>query len=193
MPGLPHPLLQDGVNVSKSVGRSRLTIWFQDPAELALYDMSLANYISVGDWNYRKDNTLVGAIGTDVILDGNGNRWRRLTGDVYLMPFSMTLGYAVSELLLVHAFTGNVTFPAGLAGSYGIALNTATAERRFRVFKNNSGSPFAEIVFAAGVAAPTFVAATQTVFTRGDYARVLAPTGLDATLQNVGVTLLASR
>jgi len=105
MPGLPHPLLQDGVNVSKSVGRSRLAIWFQDAAELAIYDMSLANYISVGDWNYRKDNTLVGSIGTDVLLDGNGNRWRRLTGDVYLMPFSMTLGNWAHALLLVPPYT----------------------------------------------------------------------------------------
>jgi hypothetical protein len=192
MPGLPHPLLQDGVNVSKSVGRSRLAIWFQDAAELAIYDMSLANYISVGDWNYRKDNTLVGSIGTDVLLDGNGNRWRRLTGDVYLMPFSMTLGYGANELLLVHAFTGNVTFPTNLAGSSGIALNSATAERRFRIFKNNAVSPFAEVILAAANPVPTFSGA-ETVFTRGDYARVLAPTELDATLQNVGITLLGSR
>lgn len=192
MAGSPHPLLRDGVDVSKSVGRSRLIIWFQDAAELATYDMSLANMISVGDWTYRKDNSLVGSVGDAVILDGNGNRWRRVVGDVYLLPFSFSQGVGSSEFLFGHAFTEPVSFPEDFVGSYGFALNTATGERRFKLYKNDALTVFGEIVFSAATSPATF-SSDAISFVPGDYLRFYSPTGLDATLANFFGTLVGSR
>lgn len=192
MAGLAHPLLRDGVDVSKSVGRSRLIIWFQDAAELADYDMSLANMIAVGDWNYRKDNSLVGSVGDDVLLDGNANRWRRVVGDVYLVPFSFTQGSGSVEFLLGHEFRTAVAFPEDLVGSGARALATATGERRYKLYKNSSLTHFGEIIFSPATELATFEADAVS-FAPGDYLRMYSPSGLDATLANFFGTLVGSR
>lgn len=189
---LPHPLLIDGQNVEKSVGRSRLIIWFADAAELSLYDMSAASRIAVGSLNYVKTSLVSGPSGLDVLVDGAGNKWLAQTGNFYVMPFSATLGFGANELILVHPFVVNVTFPENLVGSFGVALGTATLESRFRLYKNEESSPFGEVIFSTALPNPTFES-DETVFEPGDYAKVRAPSSIDASLANVGVTLLGTR
>jgi len=192
MAGELHPWLRDGVNVSKSVGRSRLIIDFQDAAELAVYDMSLARKVSVGDWIYVKDNTLVGAVADDVLLDGNGNRWRRVVGDIYLLPFSSSLGFGANELLLGHEFRTAVSFPENFDGSSFRALTTATSERRWPLYKNAEVAAFGEIVFAPATALATFESDAVS-FAPDDYLRLYSASGVDASLANVFGTLIGSR
>lgn len=189
---LPHPLLIDGQNVEKSVGRSRLIIWFADAAELALYDMSAASRIAVGGLNYVKTSLVSAPSGLDVLVDGAGNKWLAQTGNFYVMPFSATLGFGASELILVHSIVTPVTLPEDFVGSYGVALSTATAERKFTAHKNSDVSPFGEITFAIATPTPTF-SADETILLPGDYVTIKAPAGIDATLANVGVTLVGTR
>ncbi len=189
-----HPFLIDLQNVEKSNGRSRLLIWFADPAELLLYDMSAANMVVVGERTYKKDGTLAlePAQGLNILVDYAGNRWRFVRGEEYLLAFSATLGFGASELILVHPIVTPVTFPEDFVGSYGMALGTATAERRFSVHKNSDVTPFGEVIFAIATPAPAF-SADETILLPGDYVTIKAPAGIDTTLANVGVTLLGTR
>lgn len=194
MAGAPHPLLQTGDDVSKSVGRSRLPIWFSDPAELALYDMTTANVIMVGDFIYRKSPSLsaLPASGLDILIDGNDNRWRMVEGTTYLFGFFSTQGVGANELLMIHPITVNVVLPENLVGSWGVALNTATDERRFPVKKNDSDL-IGEIIFSPALANPTFES-DEITLVPGDFVTARGQTsGSDATLANFGVTFVGSR
>lgn len=190
MPGLPHPLLEDDVDVSKSVGRSRLPIWFANAAELEAYDMTTANVVMVGDWLYRKDTSLVGASGIDVLLDGNGNRWRRVEGEVFILPWSISAGIGANEFIIGHEFVTAVSFPENFEGSRARALSTAVSDRALPVKKN--GTTFGEVIYAAVTEVATFES-DPTSFAPGDYLTFFGPPGLDAGLANFFGTFLGSR
>lgn len=194
MAGEPHPLLRTGVNVSKAVGRNRLVIAFANAAELAIYNMDDAQMITVGGRLYQKSPSLSGLPSSDplLIIDGNGNRWRLVAGEVYLIPFFATLTVGANELLMLHPITLNVTLPQDLVGSFGYALNTATTTRVLPLKKNDTGSPIAEITFLSGVNEPIFEA-DEFVLVPGDFLTARGPSSEDATLANFGVTIVASR
>lgn len=190
MAGLPHPLLQDSVHVSKPVGRSRLAIWFQDEAELLQYDMTSANRIMVGDYAYAKDNSFVGAVSGAVILDGNGNRWRKIVGTDIFLPFSMSLGIGPNELIFGHQFVVPVSFPENMVGSSARALSTATSTRELPFKKN--GTQFGKVIYTTALPLATFES-DPISFAPGDYFTLYGPPGLDATLGNLFGTFLGSR
>lgn len=81
-----------------------------------------------------------------------------------------------------------VTFPVSLTGSYAKARVAATASTTFSVQKN--GSQVGTIVFAAGATSATFTAASAISLAAGDILSIIAPATADATLADIGFTLV---
>jgi hypothetical protein len=90
-----------------------------------------------------------------------------------------------------YIFATPVTFPAGLAGSYGSAGSPAAAAQSFPIAKN--GAAFGTMNFAAGATAATFAMAATTQFAGGDVLTIAAPSPADATLANLAWTLSGTR
>jgi hypothetical protein len=92
-----------------------------------------------------------------------------------------------SQVIERYIFATPVTFPAGLAGSYGAAGTAATAAATFSIQKN--GAAVGTMAFAAGSATASFTMATATAFAAGDVLTILAPAMPDPTLANLAWTL----
>ncbi|MEO5375896.1 MAG: hypothetical protein H7840_16820 [Alphaproteobacteria bacterium] len=96
-----------------------------------------------------------------------------------------------SAVLLRLPLARAVTFPAGLAGSRGVAGTVPTAVATFDIRRN--GAVFGTMTFAAGATTATFAAASATVFAAGDVLSVVSPATPDTTLQDLGLTLAGVR
>jgi hypothetical protein len=98
-----------------------------------------------------------------------------------------------SALILYLPFAVAVTLPANLAGSYVKAKTAATASTAFDVQKN--GSSVGTITFAASGSAATFstTGGAAVSFAAGDVLSIVSPATPDATLSDIGFSLLANR
>lgn len=119
----------------------------------------------------------------------------RYLQSVGAQPFDLTAFYpgvpTASAIVTRVPVARAVSFPAGLAGSIGLASAAATGSTVFDVQKN--GASVGTITFAAGAASATFTAASQIALAAGDTIAVIAPASPDATLSNVGLVLAGSR
>jgi hypothetical protein len=98
-----------------------------------------------------------------------------------------------SALVLYLPFAIAVTLPANLAGSYVKAKTAATASTAFDVQKN--GSSVGTITFAASGSTATFstTGGAAVSFAAGDVISIVSPATPDATLSDIGFSLLANR
>jgi len=96
-----------------------------------------------------------------------------------------------SAVLLRLPVVRTVTFPAGLAGSRGVAGTAPTANATFDIRRN--GATFGTMTFAAGATTATFAAASETAFSAGDVLSLVAPATQDVTLADAGLTLTGVR
>ncbi len=84
-------------------------------------------------------------------------------------------------------FATAVTFPAGLAGSYGTAGTAATAGASFTLAKN--GTNVGTMAWAAAATSAAFTMSAATAFAGGDVLTITAPGTQDATLADLAWTL----
>lgn len=95
---------------------------------------------------------------------------------------SEIVGYLVAS----RAFT----LPASLTGSYAKANTAATAQTDIDIQKN--GSSIGTIRFAAAGSTASFIFASPASFAAGDILKLVAPVSQDATLSDIGITLVGS-
>lgn len=95
-----------------------------------------------------------------------------------------------SEVILRVPITRVITFPVGMDESRMVSEYSATASTSFSIRKN--GVEFASATFAAGANYATFTG-NLTSFTDADILTVVAPPSADATLENIGWCLTATR
>jgi hypothetical protein len=153
--------------------------------------------------------TTPAALGTAAV--GVGTTWAR-ADHVHPLP---TLAYAnlpaaVQQLPIAFPFSGQpsagqivivpmaiaCTVAANLVNSRGFAATTATSSAAFTLARIPLGSTtpttIGTITFAAGASTSTFTGAGAS-FAAGDVMRLVAPATQDATLANLGITILAMR
>jgi hypothetical protein len=95
-----------------------------------------------------------------------------------------------SQVCFLFAFGFEVTFPANATGSQAIAKTAATGSATYTFSKN--GTPFATCVFDAS-AAGVFTMADAVTFNAGDILEIDGPADADATLANIGFTLVGTK
>jgi hypothetical protein len=95
---------------------------------------------------------------------------------------------AASLALQRYVFAAPATIPAGLSGSRGTAVTSATATTTFIIQKNsiNVGT----MVFAPSTTTAAFTMGAATVFNAGDVLTIVAPAIPDATLANLAWTIM---
>jgi hypothetical protein len=125
--------------------------------------------------------SLSGLTATNFTLGGAGAAPKAVPGS-YSGP--------TSPLLVVqrYIFAGTVTFPAGLAGSYGIGQTAATNSTSYSIQRN--GTPVGTMNFAAAATVATFTMASATAFSAGDLLTVVAPASPDPSLAGLAWTLV---
>lgn len=102
-------------------------------------------------------------------------------------PGLMTASQVLARIVIPRA----VTFPSGLTGSYANASAAATASTVLSIQQN--GTQVGTITFAAGGNTGTFSFASAITSSAGDVWQIVGPSGPDATLGNVSITLVGSR
>lgn len=95
------------------------------------------------------------------------------------------------QTLLRFPLPRTVAFPINMVSSQMIASIAATAETIFSIQKN--GVEFATATFAIAGTIATFAAVASAPFAAGDILTIVAPATADATLGNLGWSLVASR
>lgn len=94
---------------------------------------------------------------------------------------------AANSVLLTFRFTRDVNFPTNMSGSTGYSNTNATGTSVFTLNKN--GSSLGEMTFPPSTSTPTFLT-SSTSFTSGDILTVVSPSVQDATLADIGFTLV---
>lgn len=84
-----------------------------------------------------------------------------------------------------------IAFAVSLTNSQGVAAIAATAQTDFDILKN--GVSFGTMRFAAAGTVATFISAGGATFAAGDVLTVVAPASPDATLSDIGFTLVGTR
>lgn len=110
----------------------------------------------------------------------------------YVLSITWNGTLEANQVLLRHKFERAVTFPIGLALSQATAEDDPTSNTTISVQKN--GVEVGTIVFEAG--SPTsalFTMASATSYAQGDVLRVIGPASPDATLGDLGLTLVAAK
>jgi|GEM_PF-6618267 len=95
-----------------------------------------------------------------------------------------------SQVLLRFYASRAFQLPVGLTGSMVKAAVAATASATFNIQKN--GSTVGSFTFAAAGTTATFTMASATSWAAGDLLTIIAPASQDATLAQIGATLLAT-
>jgi hypothetical protein len=122
---------------------------------------------------------LAGLTPTGYSLTGDG----AVQGPAYISG-SWPGSPAASQVIERYIFATPVTFPAGLAGSYGAAATAATS---FAIQQN--GAAVGTMAFAVGSATAGFTMAAATTYAAGDVLIIIAPATPDPTLANLAWTL----
>src|SRR5258708_31300325 len=117
---------------------------------------------------------LAGLTPTSYSLTGDG----AVQGPAYVSG-SWPGSPAASQVIERYIFATPVTFPAGLAGSYGAAGTAATAAASFAIQKN--GAAVGTMAFAAGATSAGFTMASPPSFAGGDGLTIVAPASPCAT------------
>lgn len=105
---------------------------------------------------------------------------------------SMFNGEPTSSLVVMrHPVPFTVTFLDGLPESQGYADIAATGQTDFDLQKN--GVSFGTMRFAAAGTVATFIMSGDETFTAGDVLEVIAPGSPDATLADIGFSLVGER
>ena len=125
---------------------------------------------------------LAGLTPTSYSLTGDGT----IQGPAYVSG-SFSGSPAAAQIVERYIFATPVTFPAGLAGSYGTAGTAATATATFSIQHN--GTAIGTMAFAAGATTAGFTMAAAATFIAGDVLTIVAPSSPDATLANLAWTL----
>jgi hypothetical protein len=126
--------------------------------------------------------SLSGLTPTSYTLTGDG----AVQGPAYVSG-SWAGSPGASQVIERYIFATPVTFPVGLAGSYGTAGTAASATASFAIQKN--GSAVGTMAFAASATSASFTMGTPTSFAGGDVLTIVAPGAPDATLANLAWTL----
>lgn len=131
--------------------------------------------------------------GNRKLLYGNGSTLLQLAEGAppYDIGGSVAGQPGLGAVLLRFPFPRAVRFMAGMAGSRGIAADAASATAVFTLRKN--GVDFGTMEFAASASVATFTAASDTDFAIGDILTMVAPNPVDATLADVGFSLVGMR
>jgi hypothetical protein len=125
--------------------------------------------------------------------DSNMTAIEQAVNSLALASVSLSLAQTptASELLLHVPVGASITFPAGLANSFGVAITAPGAQYNLSVRKN--GTEFAVVRFAAGASTASFIAASAVSFAPGDLLSVYAPSTPDVSIAGIGITLIAQR
>lgn len=121
-------------------------------------------------------------IGADIKFNGN-------TITFYDVAGGSTGAPTASAKLLTFVSPRSFSFVANFVGSYGVSGVSATAQTILNVNKN--GNNFGNITFAANANVATFTS-TLTSLVAGDKLTVVAPASPDATLADIGFTLVGA-
>jgi len=122
--------------------------------------------------------------------DGSGNvAWLTPAGLTRLASTFKNGKPAASEVLLrfVAPSTGT-TFPAGLSDSRAKAKVAATSSKVFSITED--GTQVGTMTFAVGGTVATFAMAANAALTEGQMLEVVSPAVPDATLADLGITLV---
>lgn len=118
-----------------------------------------------------------------------------ITAAVISQPYVVGVTFpgvpANNQLMILHKFPVAVTFPTSLTGSQGVAVTAATAQTDFDVQKN--GSSVGTVRWAASGTSASFISASGASYAAGDVMKVLGPATADATLADIGISLLGTR
>jgi hypothetical protein len=100
-----------------------------------------------------------------------------------------------AQKLLVHKLPHAITLPASLAGSSATALTAATASTAFVLAYVRSGSTttIATFTFAAAGTVATISGVVIPTLAAGDVLTITGPATADATLADIGFSILASK
>lgn len=131
------------------------------------------------------------AAGATALLHGDGTDLRAVTSPAPVLEITLfSAGSLAPDQVLFHQpVTQDLTLPQGLAGSQASARVAATAPVDLDLQVN--GTSVGTISFAGGSAVGSFAAASAVSLVPGDTVTVLAPAVADATLADLGITLLA--
>jgi hypothetical protein len=108
----------------------------------------------------------------------------------YIVCMTLSGKPAASQVVVKHPFPLATTIVTDAVGSYGSCGITGTAGATFSLIKNDSS--FGSFVFAAGATSANF-SVLATAFSVGDVLTVTAPPSQDATLADIGLSLLLTR
>lgn len=111
--------------------------------------------------------------------------------DAFALSFSITGRPAAGELVAGHVFVDTITVPAGATGSRAKSRVAFAAASTFELWRN--GSVVASIAFALGATVGVFTAASEIVFTAGDYADLKCPVARDASGADIRITFKGTR
>jgi microcystin-dependent protein len=105
-----------------------------------------------------------------------------------ITPYVFVAGTGTNgEEVLRLALPAACQFPAGAAGSYGVARVAATGTTTYSVKKN--GTEFGTVEWAGAATTATVTIAGATSFAAGDVLSIEGPATADATLEDFGITL----
>ena len=95
-----------------------------------------------------------------------------------------------AEEIFIYVADRAYTVPQDGTGCVAMAEDASTGNVSFSMHKNNAAA-FGTVVFNAS-ATGSFTIASATAFAIGDILKVVAPSTADATLSNIGITLLCT-
>lgn len=123
----------------------------------------------------------------------NGTTWVTSVDSAQPYDIHCTFnGSPDNSLVLIRAIIPRTTvFPSGLTGSYAKSEVAATATATFPILKN--GASIGSINWGAGATLATFTFSSPQTFSAGDVLKVVAPSTMDVTLADLGITLVGTR
>lgn len=138
--------------------------------------------------------TPTGAVGTSDTY-ARGDHAHPAAAKVFNASITQPGVTADAQRLLVYKTNDVLTLPAGLAGSSGTALVAATASAAFVLAYIRGGvtTAIATFTFAAGGTVATISGVTIPTFAVGDVLILTGPATADATLADIGFSIVGTR
>lgn len=154
---------------------------------------------SVNDLVFNNNGTWTGITPVEGITLWVNNENTKITYDgsswVNTQPYVVALTYdgkpSAGQTVLRHPLPIAATFPSGLTNSQFVSGVACTATATFTI-KKNAGS-IGSIEFAASSATGTVTFGSSQSFAIGDKLTITAPSPQDATLANLGFSMVGTR